>query len=69
MRNRIVTWNGGIELAIVPNPANPLDDDDYPGKKVDFELGQWMIYTLFLMIVILILLILISSMLKRKRKE
>jgi len=22
-------WNGGIELAIVPNPANPLDDDDY----------------------------------------
>jgi len=22
-------WNGGIELAIVPNLNNPLDDDDY----------------------------------------
>lgn len=22
-------WNGGIEIAIVPNPDNPLDDDDY----------------------------------------
>jgi|TARA_R110000796_G_scaffold151722_1_gene268248 hypothetical protein len=22
-------WNGGIELNIVPNPQNPLDDDDY----------------------------------------
>jgi len=22
-------WNGGIELAIMPNIDNPLDDDDY----------------------------------------
>lgn len=22
-------WNGGIELAILPNLDNPLDDDDY----------------------------------------
>jgi|TARA_R110000744_G_scaffold187303_4_gene306756 hypothetical protein len=22
-------WNGGIELAIIPNENNPLDDDDY----------------------------------------
>ena len=22
-------WNGGIELAIMPNLDNPLDDDDY----------------------------------------
>jgi parallel beta-helix repeat protein len=53
----------------IEKDTDPLDEDDYPDKKVELDIGQWLIYPLILIIVILILLILILNLIKKRNKD